>query len=364
MNVDTVQLQEIFDVMPDALIASNERGEMLFTNRKVEAMFGYGRHELKNRSANALLAQRYRRADPSECNTCFEPISHLWEENGQELFGLRKDGSAFPAELALSSFPNGRGFLTLVSIRDTSTRKPQNRSATDSDESFRILIHCVKDYAILKLDLEGRVSSWNEGAQRIKGYQPEEIIGRHFSIFYPPEDIARGKPARELEIAVRNGRFEDEGWRIRKDGSRFLANVVITPLRDSDGKLQGYCKITRDTTERRESEQHLIKLAEALRHSEQTDINRLNQLRLKDEFLSHVSHELRSPLASIHSFTTILVDGLAGALNPKQDQYLAIILKNVRQLQAMIEDLLEATHAEAGLLSIEAQSTSASEAAL
>jgi PAS domain S-box-containing protein len=129
------------------------------------------------------------------------------------------------------------------------------------DLSFRIFIETVRDYALLMLDPAGRIMSWNPGAEAIKGYRAEEIIGQHFSVFYPPEAVERGLPARELVVAAKDGRFEDEGWRIRKDGSRFWANVVITALHSPDGALMGYAKVTRDLTERRRHE-------EALRYNE------------------------------------------------------------------------------------------------
>src|SRR5687767_6691622 len=117
-------------------------------------------------------------------------------------------------------------------------------------ELFQLLIDRVRDYAIFLLDPDGRIMSWNAGAQQIKGYAPEEIIGRHFSTFYMPEEVNRGWPEHELKVATREGRFEDEGWRLRKDGSRFWANVVITALRDASGNLLGFSKITRDLSER------------------------------------------------------------------------------------------------------------------
>jgi PAS domain S-box-containing protein len=125
------------------------------------------------------------------------------------------------------------------------------------EERFRLLVQSVRDYAIFMLDPEGRISSWNAGAEEIKGYAAEEIIGRHFSVFYPPEDVAAGKPDRELEVAVAQGRLEDEGWRLRKDGSRFWANVVITALFDERRRLRGFGKVTRDMTERRTAEEAL-----------------------------------------------------------------------------------------------------------
>ena len=126
-----------------------------------------------------------------------------------------------------------------------------------SESSFRLLVQSVKDYAIIMLDPEGNVASWNEGAQKFKGYRAEEIVGKNFSIFYTPEDIARGKPAQELKITADQGRFEDEGWRVRKDGSRFWANVTITALRNPDGSLRGFGKVTRDLTERKLVEEAL-----------------------------------------------------------------------------------------------------------
>src|SRR5258706_12747021 len=129
-------------------------------------------------------------------------------------------------------------------------------------ELYRLVVDQTTDYAVFVLDIEGRILSWNLGAERIKGYRADEIIGRHFSIFYPREAVDRGWPAHELKVATTDGRFEDDGWRVRKDGSRFWANVVITALRDGTGKLVAFSKITRDLSERRLQE-------EALRQSEE-----------------------------------------------------------------------------------------------
>ena len=132
-----------------------------------------------------------------------------------------------------------------------------------TEELFRLLVNGVKDYAIFMLDPAGQVVSWNTGAERIKGYCSEEILGRHFSCFYPSEDIESGKPTRELESAAASGRFEDEGWRVRKDGSRFWANVVISALRDGSGKLLGFAKVSRDDTRRKRAEDKFRGLLEA-----------------------------------------------------------------------------------------------------
>ncbi|HEX7838050.1 MAG TPA: PAS domain-containing sensor histidine kinase [Kofleriaceae bacterium] len=152
-------------------------------------------------------------------------------------------------------------------------------------ERFQILVESIKDYAIFMLDDRGYVATWNAGAQRIKGYTAREIIGRHFSVFYPESDLRAGKTEYELLAATRDGRFEDEGWRLRKDGSRFWANAVITALHDATGALIGFAEVTRDLTERRKLEEERVALA----HAEEA-------VRLRDEFLSLASHELRTPL--------------------------------------------------------------------
>ncbi|HEX3765082.1 MAG TPA: ATP-binding protein [Kofleriaceae bacterium] len=172
--------------------------------------------------------------------------------------------------------------------RDAADPAPAPRTpaaAHHDDERFRVLVETIKDYAIFMLDADGRVASWNAGAQRIKGYASHEIIGQHFSVFYSEDEVRAGKCEYELRAAARDGRFEDEGWRRRKDGSQFWANVVITALRDPSGALVGYAKVTRDLTERRKAEEEQVRLA----HAEEA-------LRLRDEFLSLASHELNTPL--------------------------------------------------------------------
>ncbi|MBG0829981.1 PAS domain S-box protein [Planomonospora sp. ID67723] len=140
---------------------------------------------------------------------------------------------------------------------DPTGQHPAEQALRESEERFRLLVQSVVDYAIFMLDSDGRIASWNAGAQRIKGYTAAEAIGKHFSVFYPPEEVAADKPGRELKTAVVEGRLEDEGWRVRKDGTRFWANVVITPLFDETGRLRGFGKVTRDMTERRTAERAL-----------------------------------------------------------------------------------------------------------
>jgi PAS domain S-box-containing protein len=179
-------------------------------------------------------------------------------------------------------------------------------------EAFRLLVESTSDYAIFLLDPHGRVASWNPGAQRIKRYTADEIIGKHFSVFYTADAIARGWPDHELKEAARVGRFEDEGWRIRKDGTRFWANVVITALKARDGTLRGFAKVTRDLTQRKAHEDRIALLTQELeaRVAELASANReLAQRQAENEsFVYSVSHDLRSPLVNLQGFSQELTN--------------------------------------------------------
>jgi len=186
---------------------------------------------------------------------------------------VRKDGSRFWAYVVIDPIrtPTGEviGFAKIT--RDLTERKAAEDELKKSQEAFRLLVQGVSDYAIYMLDTTGVVTNWNLGAQRIKGYLPEEIIGRHFSTFYTDEDRQTGEPQKALETVERAGRFEKEGWRVRKDGSRFWAHVIIDPIRDDHGKLIGYAKITRDITERKNTQQQLEAAREALHQSQKME---------------------------------------------------------------------------------------------
>jgi PAS domain S-box-containing protein len=207
-----------------------------------------------------------------------------YEEEG---WRVRKDGSRYWASVLITALhDDGKEIVGYAKVvRDLTDRKLVEERVRQDELRFKLLVEGVRDYAIFMLDPQGNVASWNEGAQRIKGYRADEIIGRHFSVFYPDEDVRAGKTEMELEVATSEGRFEDEGWRVRKDGTRFWANVIITALRDRDGRLVGFGKVTRDLTERRRHEEERVRLAQAQ-----------EAVRLRDEFLSMASHELKTPL--------------------------------------------------------------------
>jgi PAS domain S-box-containing protein len=190
-------------------------------------------------------------------------------------------------------------------------------------EQLALLVDSVQDYAIFMLDPQGIVATWNRGAERIKGYRADEIIGRHFSTFYTPDAIARDHPAHELEVAVDVGRFEEEGWRVRKDGSRFWASVVITALFDADGTHVGFGKVTRDLTERRALQQDLLR--------SNADLQR---------FAALAAHDLAEPLRTISGFVDLLERRYAGELPAGAMPFLEQIVSGVSRMDALIEALL------------------------
>src|SRR2546430_1676662 len=219
-------------------------------------------------------------------------------------------------------------------------------------DAYRLLVQEVKEYAIFLLDTKGRILSWNSGAQRLKGYTQKEIIGQHFSIFYSKDDLANKKPQRELEKALTEGRVEDEGWRLRKDGTRFWANVVITALHDEKGKLRGFAKITRELTERRKTEELLREQTSVLerRVNERTaELEKAN--RTKDEFIATLSHELRTPITSITGWVQMLQDG--NLSEAQQQKALEVIDRNLIVQAQLIDDLLNVSRIVAGKLQID-----------
>src|SRR5438034_838846 len=174
----------------------------------------------------------------------------------------------------------------------------QGLDELSEDRQLAVLVNQATDYAIFVLDPDGHILSWNAGAQHLKGYEAEEIIGRHFSIFYSPEDRARNHPDYELDVAVREGRYEEEGWRLRKDGTRFWASVTITAVRDEEGRLTGFAKVTRDLTERRRTQRELEGVVEELRLANEE----------LDRFAAVAAHDMTDPLRTISGFAEFLLE--------------------------------------------------------
>jgi formate hydrogenlyase transcriptional activator len=254
--------EKLFEFSPDAIVVTGQDGRITNTNAQVGCLFGFSREELIGQPVEVLVPERFRASHPHRTETYRAQATLRPMGAGLNLFGRRKDGSEFPVDIMLSPVDTPEGKVVLSVIRDISGRKKAEESLRQVEERFHLLVENVRDYAIFMMDASGHVVSWNPGAERLKGYHADEIIGRSFSCFYTPEDIERGIPEESLRLAATRGRSEREGWRVRKDGSRFWANVVITRIQDEKGSLIGFAKVTRDFTERKKAE-------EALRNSEQ-----------------------------------------------------------------------------------------------
>ena len=251
------RFRQVIEQAPHGMVIVDQKGIMTLVNAQIERSFGYTRDELLGQSIEMLVPKRLRARHVTYRSSFLELPTARPMGAGRDLFGLRKDGVEFPVEIGLNPLETEQGITVLGTVVDITERKRAETTLRESEERFRLLVEGIKDYGLFMLDLEGHVVSWNSGAERIKGYQAAEIIGKHFSCFYPDEDVRAGKPERELRQAAAAGQYEDEGWRVRKDGTRFWANILVTALPDEQGRVHRFVKLTRDISDRRRAEEAL-----------------------------------------------------------------------------------------------------------
>jgi PAS domain S-box-containing protein len=310
-----------------AIVLLDPEGRVVTWNAGAQRTQGY--------AADEIIGQHFSRFYPASAIERGWPAHELKVARSEGRFEdegwrVRKDGVPFWANVIITALKDESGTLVGFGkiIRDMTERRREQETLRQSEERFRLLVEGVKDYAIFMLDPEGRITSWNAGAERTKGYTAGEIIGRHFSTFYPPDARAVDWPAHELRVARAEGRYEEEGWRVRKDGTRFWASVVLTPVYDHTGELRGYAKVTRDLTQRR----HVEELQEASRQM--------------GEFIAMLAHELRNPLAPIRNALQVM--GLRRLGDPQLEWCRDVLERQVLHLGHLVDDLLDVNRITSG----------------
>lgn len=322
-----------------ALFMLDTKGRITSWNSGAQRLHGYRASDAHGKHFSLFYtAEDIERDLPAEHLRIAAVEGHFEEEGWR----LAKGGKRFWAYVVINPVHDGsrelRGFAQVT--RNITERKHTEQALRRSEEGLRQMVEGVKDYAIYMLDPQGHVISWNSGAQTIEGYHAEEIIGNHFSCVFPPEDIEQGKPAKLLAQASAEGGATDEGWRVRKDGSRYWSEMVLTALRDETGKVTGFSKISHDITAQKQAREEIRQLNEQL---EQRVTERTAQLQAANQeleaFSYSVSHDLRAPLRRLVGYADIL-QSEADSLNEEAKRHLQIIAESGRQMNDLIEALL------------------------
>ena len=258
-------LENLFEVSPDAIFVTDSHGVIRGANPRAAELFGYTQMELIGQPIESLVPERFRKRHPAHRDNYNAHPRARQMGAALNLFGLRKDDTEFPVDIMLKPIDTEHGSVVLSFVRDVTEQREAVEALRRNDQQLRSIVESVRDYAIYHLDRDGHVMTWNPGAERIKGFTAEEIVGSHFSRFFTHEDVERGKPAELMRLAALRGRYEDEGWRVRKDGSRFWADSILSAIRNDLGEVTGYAKVTRDFTDRKRAEEALmLQLSSAL----------------------------------------------------------------------------------------------------
>jgi PAS domain S-box-containing protein len=325
----------IESVRDHAIFMLDPQGVIVSWNPGAERIHGYTEAEVVGKPLSVLYPPEERNSGKIDREIATATEQGRFEE---EDWRARKDGSTFWANVVLTAIRDASGHLNGFAkvTRDLTDRRKAEERLRESEERLQLLIGSIKDYAIFMLDPKGRIVTWNPGAERIKGYQAEEIIGHAITRFYTPEDLANGLPQALLHQAETEGRVENEGFRVRKDGTRFWADVVISAVRDTSGRLRGFAKVTRDLTERRKMEEGQVQLAQTR-----------EALRLRDEFLSIASHELKTPITTLQLQLQSVRERIE-ALDQRAVTKLDRAARSSEQLIRLVESLLDVSRIASG----------------
>jgi PAS domain S-box-containing protein len=248
----------LFDFSPNAVVVADDKGVIRRSNPRAAELFGYAMDELLGQPVEILIPERFRAGHPARRGVDRATLQERQAGVVIELFGLRKDGAEFAIDVMVKRVATESGTAVMSFIRDATAQRAAQEALRESEQRLRSILDNITEYAIFLLDTEGDIQTWNPGAEQIKGYRAEEVLGTNFSRFFLEEDVSRGRPAALLRQAAKRGRVEEEGWRVRKDGSRFWANVVLTAIRDASGTVAGFAKITHDETDRRLAQESVI----------------------------------------------------------------------------------------------------------
>lgn len=333
-----------------AIYALDLDGRILTWNPGAERLKGYSHDEIVGQHVSLFYEQGDIEAGVPDRELAIAAAEGRFEDEG---WRIRKGGAHFWANVIVTALrgPDGRlvGFGKVT--RDLTERKAAEDFLRQSEERFRLLVAAVSDYAIFLLDPDGTIASWNLGAERLKGYRAEEIIGRHISTFYGAADREAGTPQRGLATALTEGRWESEGWRVRKDGTRFWADVVITALRSADGQHRGFAKVTRDLTDRKRNEDALRGVLERERETA-TRLREVDQM--KTDLVAVVAHDLRGPVGIIQSMLHLLVTDWSGMPDEEKRDLINRMIARTESLGSLVDDLFDLAKIDAGQLTVEA----------
>lgn len=347
-ELDLRKSEERFRLMVEAvkdyaIFMLDPTGHIMSWNDGARRLKGYGADEIIGKHFSIFYTTDDLETEKPRRELEIAIATGKYEEEG---WRIRKNGSLFWANILITALFNEQNQLIGFSkvTRDLTERRDNEEVLRQSEERYRALVEQLNDYGIFMLDEKGRIVSWNEGARRINGYTAEEIIGKYFSVFYPEEDLISGKPTMELKVARAQGKYEEEGWRLRKDGSRFWASVVITAVYSNRGNHIGFSKVTRDLTERKEAERALKLSFESYRQlaSELKEANTELQFANQEleQFTSIVSHDLQEPIRTIKSFLQLIELKLNQGLYDDLKTYINKSINAANRMRELIHNLL------------------------